>query len=100
VSSETLLDEARELIARSRAQLAMQPADEPVRNKQHTTKRGIMSTPTPEAAAQLYAEGKPVVEVAQALGITYGKARKLITQSGTPVRDASSRLKGRTRRKA
>ena len=59
-----------------------------------------MSTPTPQAAAQLYAEGKPIVEVAQALGVTYGKARKLINESGTPVRDASSRLKGRTRRKA
>jgi len=100
VSSEMLLVEAEELIARSRAQLAMAPADEPVRIKQQTTKRGTMSTPTPEAAAQLYAEGKPVVEVAQALGVTYGKARKLISQSGTPVRDASSRLKGRTRRKA
>jgi hypothetical protein len=59
-----------------------------------------MSTPTPQAAAQLYAEGKPIVEVAQALGVTYGKARKLINEAGTPVRDASSRLKGRTRRKA
>ncbi len=95
-----LLVEAEELIARSRAQLAMTPTDEPVRHKQQTTKRGIMSTPTPQAAAQLYAEGKPIVEVAQALGVTYGKARKLINEAGTPVRDASSRLKGRTRRKA
>jgi hypothetical protein len=100
VSSEQLLGEARELIARSRAQLAMAPAEEVVRVKTQTTKRGTMTTPTPEAAAALYNEGKPVVEVAQALGITYGKARKLINQSGTPVRDASSRLKGRTRRKA
>lgn len=100
VSSEQLLSEARELIARSRAQLAMEPTDQPVRTKQQTTKRGTMTIPTPEAAAALYNEGKPVVEVAQALGITYGRARKLINQSGTPVRDASSRLKGRTRRKA
>jgi hypothetical protein len=100
MSINQLLNEATELIARSRTQLAATPAEEQVRTKQQTTKRGTMSTPTPEAAAQLYTEGKPVVEVAQALGVTYGKARKLINQSGTPVRDASSRLKGRTRRKA
>ena len=100
VSSEKLLNEAQELIARSRAQLAMAPADIPVRKETQTTKRGTMSNATPEAAAKLYAEGKPVVEVAQELGITYGKARKLISESGTPVRDASARLKGRTRRKA
>lgn len=51
----------------------------------------------PQAAAQLYSAGKPVVEVAKELGITYGKARRLINESGTPIRDASSRLKGRTR---
>lgn len=49
-------------------------------------------------AAALYTSGKPVVEVATELGVTYGKARKLITESGTPIRDASSRLKGRTRK--
>jgi hypothetical protein len=48
-----------------------------------------MAEITPQAAAQLYSQGKPVVEVAKELGITYGKARKLI--------DASTRLKGRTR---
>jgi len=37
------------------------------------------------------------VEVAKELGITYGKARKLIDASGTTIRDGSSRLKGRTR---
>jgi hypothetical protein len=101
VSSEMLLNEAQELIARSRAQLATTPADSQVRVEKQTTKRGTtMSNATPEAAAKLYAEGKPVVEVAQELGITYGKARKLISESGTSVRDASARLKGRTRRKA
>jgi transposase-like protein len=52
---------------------------------------------TPQQAAQLYINGKPVVEVAKELGITYGKARRLINESGTSIRDASSRLKGRTR---
>lgn len=53
---------------------------------------------SPETAGQLYAGGKSVLEVAQACGVTYGKARRLIRESGTPIRDASSRLKGRTRR--
>jgi len=52
---------------------------------------------TPQAAATLYTAGKPVVEVAKELGITYGRARKLIATSGTPIRDSSSRLLGRTR---
>lgn len=49
------------------------------------------------AAGQLYKSGKSVVEVANALGITYGKARKLIAESGTELRDGSERLRGRTR---
>jgi hypothetical protein len=56
------------------------------------------STVTPSQAAQLYSEGKSVVEVAQALGITYGKARKLIADSGTDIRNTSDRLKGKTRK--
>jgi hypothetical protein len=56
------------------------------------------STVTPNQAAQLYSEGKSVVEVAQALGITYGKARKLIAESGTDIRNTSDRLKGKTRK--
>jgi hypothetical protein len=64
-----------------------------------TTKRGIpMSTVTPVQAASLYTAGKSVVEVAQELGITYGKARKLIADSGTPIRNTSDRLKGKTRK--
>lgn len=69
---------------------------------QHTneeTKKGIpMSTATPTQAASLYTAGKSVVEVAQELGITYGKARKLIADSGTPIRNTSDRLKGKTRK--
>jgi len=58
------------------------------------------STASASQAASLYTSGKSVVEVASELGITYGKARKLIVDSGTPIRDASSRLKGRTRKPA
>ena len=55
-----------------------------------------MSTITPTQAASLYTSGKSVVEVAQELGITYGKARKLIQESGTEIRNTSDRLKGKT----
>jgi hypothetical protein len=85
-----LLNEARDLIVRSRAWLAEEPPAE-------MTKGNSMTDVTPQAAAQLYAKGMPVVEVAKELGITYGKARKLIDASGTTIRDASTRLKGRTR---
>lgn len=57
-----------------------------------------MTTVTPVDAAKLYSEGKSVVEVAQALGVTYGKARKLIADSGTDIRNTSDRLKGKTRK--
>ncbi len=57
-----------------------------------------MSTITPTQAASLYTSGKSVVEVAQELGITYGKARKLIQESGTEIRNTSDRLKGKTRK--
>ena len=55
------------------------------------------ATVTPNKVAELYTAGKSVDEVAKELGITYGKARKLIDASGTTIRDGSSRLKGRTR---
>jgi predicted transcriptional regulator len=85
-----LLKEAKDLIVRSRAWLAEEPPAE-------MTKGTSMTEATPQAAAQLYAKGMPVVEVAKELGVTYGKARKLISASGTTIRDASTRLKGRTR---
>lgn len=85
-----LLNEARDLIVRSRTWLAEEPPAE-------MTKGNSMTDVTPQAAAQLYAKGMPVVEVAKELGVTYGKARKLIDASGTTIRDASTRLKGRTR---
>jgi len=51
-----------------------------------------------QAAAELYKAGKSVDEVAKELSITYGKARKLIADSGTPIRNTSDRLKGKTRK--
>jgi len=104
-SSNTLLNEAREIMVRSRDWLANQPADTaPVNNNQQESepKMDTVETKaelTPQAAAQLYSAGKTVYEVAVMNGITYSKARKLIVASGTPIRNASDRLKGRTRKK-
>ena len=86
-----LLKEAEELHRKSRAWL------ETAEPNEIQTKGTNVTEATPQAAAQLYSQGKPVVEVAKELGITYGKARKLIDASGTTIRDSSSRLKGRTR---
>lgn len=88
-----LLNEAKALHKKSRAWLAENLLAEP--NEEPT--KGSTVEATPQNAAQLYSAGKPVVEVARDLGITYGKARKLIDASGTTIRDGSSRLKGRTR---
>lgn len=52
---------------------------------------------TPQVAGELYSSGQTVIEVARAHGMSYGQARKLIASSGVPIRDASSRLKGRPR---
>jgi hypothetical protein len=56
------------------------------------------ATITSNQAAALYMAGKSVDEVATELSITYGKARKLIAESGTPIRNTSDRLKGKTRK--
>jgi hypothetical protein len=106
-SIDTLLIEARDLILRSRAAIHdTQVALESLQQQQTpTTKRrsntAMTSTElTPQRAAELYVSGQTVYQVAVSNGITYGKARQLIVASGTPIRDASSRLKGRTRKKA
>jgi transposase len=56
------------------------------------------ATVTANQAAELYTSGKSVDEVAKELGITYGKARKLIAEAGTDIRNTSDRLKGKTRK--
>ena len=94
LSSTKLLKEARDLIDRARASLASL-------EKNETTRKGniqMTTTVTPQQAAALYTSGKSVVEVAQELGITYGKARKLISDAGTEIRNTSDRLKGKTRK--
>ena len=55
---------------------------------------------TPQIAARLYSEGKTVIEVARQYGTTYSKVRKLLAAENVEIRNASARLKGRTRTKA
>lgn len=99
--STGLLAEARDLLERSRTVLASMPEQTNNTNTKRERRKTTMSEVeviTPAKAAELYTSGMSVIEVAQATNISYGKARKLIADSGTPVRDASSRLKGRTRK--
>ena len=98
-----LLEEAQELINRSRAALAEMPEQTP--QQKHTTHNPRKETTnveingvTPQRAGDLYTSGMSVIEVARETNISYSQARKLIKENGTPIRDASARLKGRTRR--
>lgn len=113
--TDQLTNEAAALIAKARTQLQSTPTE---RKDETHMEQMMTSMSAAEAAAriaattattattapdltsqvaQLYTGGKSIVEVAAALNITYGKARKLLTASGTPLRDSSERLKGRTR---
>lgn len=51
------------------------------------------------AVVAAYVAGKSVDGVAKEFGITYGQAKKIIVSAGTPIRNASDRLKGKTRAK-
>lgn len=103
MSIETLLDEAKGLIARSRQTLTdaretIVASSDTVTNETQRRKMTMSIETTSARAGELYAGGRSVAEVAAELNVTYAKARKLIKDSGTPVRDASARLKGRTRK--
>jgi transposase len=50
-----------------------------------------------QRVAELYSGGKSIVEVAQTLGVTYGRVRRLLRASSIELRDPSQRLVGRTR---
>lgn len=93
-----LLSEAEDLISRSRKVLAS-PAESTNTTETTQRRKKTMSIDTSATkAGELYAAGNSVAEVANIMSITYSKARRLINDSGTPVRDASARLKGRTRK--
>jgi hypothetical protein len=95
--NKVLLEEAKDLLEKSREALAKMPELETT--KQRQTKEMTVSIETNAVqAGELYAAGKSVAEVAAAMSVTYSKARRLIRESGVPVRDASARLTGRTRK--
>lgn len=98
VSTDKVLNEAKALIEKGRAALAEMQGI--IQNTNTTIRRRqTMSTElTAQRAGELYSQGQTVIEVARAHGLTYGQTRKLIAASGTPIRDASGRLKGRTRK--
>lgn len=119
-SQARLLKEAQNLLDRSRAVLERLASAETLEKttkakadvkKQskitHQSKKikvhketKVASELTPQRAAELYSKGMSVNEIAIKESVTYSKVRKLLADSGTPVRDASARLKGRTRKSA
>lgn len=94
--STGLLEEARGLIERSRTELAEMPAITTTQDKKETVTTMSIEV-TPQRAGELYMSGMSVIEVARETNITYSKARKLIRDNGTEIRDGSARLKGKTR---
>jgi len=122
-SQMRLLKEAQNLLDRSRAVLetlannetlksatktkAAEKPKQQSKSTQQNTKikvqketRKVATELTPQRTAELYQKGMSVNEIAVKENVTYSKVRKLLTDSGTPIRDASSRLKGRTRKSA
>jgi hypothetical protein len=100
LSNDKLLNEAAALIATSRLTLQLIAEDIDTIKSSITQRRStIMSTElTAQRAGELYASGQSVIEVAREYSMTYAQVRKLIGASGTPIRNASDRLKGRTRK--
>jgi hypothetical protein len=100
LSNDKLLNEAAALIATSRLTLQLIAEDIDTIKTASTQRRStIMSTElTAQRAGELYASGQSVIEVAREYSMTYAQVRKLIGASGTPIRNASDRLKGRTRK--
>jgi transcription antitermination factor NusA-like protein len=102
VSSATLLDEAAATLQRSRVYLQNVAEEQPntqLNSKTHNKGETKMSTElTAQRAGELYTAGKSVIEVAREHSMTYAQVRKLIGASGTPIRNSSDRLKGRTRK--
>jgi len=100
LSNDKLLNEAAALIAKSRVTLQLIAEDIDTIKTASTQRRStVMSTElTAQRAGELYASGQSVIEVAREYNMTYAQVRKLIGASGTPIRNASDRLKGRTRK--
>jgi hypothetical protein len=105
MTTESLLNEAAQIMAKARLKLEEnrdsrenQPTHQTTQNRRQTDMTSI--TLSAQQAGELYAAGQTVDQIAKGNGMSYSQARKLIVASGTPIRDASSRLKGRTRKSA
>lgn len=94
--SKVLLDEALSILERARHALE-NPEHEPVKHKDRKVRQTMSTELTPQRAGELYTSGQSVIEVARAYGMTYAQVRKLLAANGTEIRNASERLKGRTR---
>lgn len=99
--TDKLISEAASLLDRARGLLT--DTTTPTTHKETTpveTDTTTMNHPTltPEQANDLYLAGRTVWEIAQGYGLTYAKTRKILAAAGTPIRPASLRLKGRTRK--
>lgn len=103
MSNDQLLNEAAMLIEASRvalSQAALVLDVSVMSEEKQTTKRrsSIMSVElNAQTIADQYQSGLTVAEVAAANGVTYNKIRTILKANGTPIRNASDRLKGRTR---
>ena len=97
--SQALLKESRSLIEKARRVLEEPEHEITYKTQKDRKVRQTMSTElTPKMAGDLYTSGQSVIEVARAYGMTYAQVRKLLATNGTPIRNASERLKGRTRK--
>lgn len=118
-----LLEEAQALIERSRQEIAnmnlQNDTKEKMNNETTITGSDLVTDPleranasdlkvadkpigtlTAEAVGRLYQTGLSVDAIAKSNGVSYPTARKLLRASGVELRDPSSRLKGRTRKKS
>jgi hypothetical protein len=102
--NRSLVQEAAALLVKARA--SMENADEQSVSTTQDSRRTKMevetstTTITAERAGELYTSGLTVDQIAKGNGITYARTKKLIVASGVTIRDASNRLKGRTRKSA
>lgn len=123
-TNNKLLDEARALVERSRQEIAIMNIQNDTKEKMNNetavdselttdplekantsdVKVSLWAKPegvlTADAVGRLYRTGMSVDAIAKANGVSYPTARKLLRASGVELRDPSSRLTGRTRRKS
>lgn len=100
--NRSLVQEATALLVKART--FMESTDEQSVHTTQDNRRTKMqeetstTTMTAQHAGELYTSGLTVDQIAKSNGVTYARTKKLIIASGVTIRDASSRLKGRTRK--